>query len=133
MFRFGFRTLIPKSRISVGSAGRSSDDETFVDDYWQGGVTDLYSDIQSAPSLNAGQQAILEQNQEEIFSFLFEVGQDYDPDQFIDYLQSILDGGKYEALSETWDEYAKELEDVWDHASGGDGYGRKKFLGVIYD
>lgn len=128
MFRFGFRTLIPRSRISVGSSGRS-DDQTFVDDYWQGGVTDLYSDIKSSPSLNPGQQAILEQNEEIILSYLFEVAEDYDPDEFINYLQSVLDGGKYEALSETWEEYARELEDIWDHSSGGDGYGLKKFLG----
>jgi hypothetical protein len=132
MFRFGFRRPIAKSRVSVGSKGKGDLKETFVDDYWQNGVSSLYQDIQKAPSLNPGQQAILEQNQEEIFSFLFDVGEDYDPDEFIGYLQNILDGGKYEALSETWDDYATELENVWDHATGGDGYQEKKFLGVVY-
>lgn len=132
MFNWGIRNPIATSRISVGSKGRSGDSETFVHDYWQAGVESLYSAIQSNFSLNAGQQAILEQNQEEILSYLFETAEDYNPDEFIGYLQSILDGGKYEALSETWEEYSIGLEEIWDHSYGGDGYGTKKFLGMEF-
>ena len=134
MFNWSPAMPIARSRVSVGSKGKGGmDEDTFVDDYWQDEVLSAYEDIKSNPSLNAGQQAILEQNEEEITSYLFEVGSDYNPDDFDEYLQSILDGGKYDALSETFENYAKELEDSWDHATGGDGSGAKKFLGVIYD
>ena len=131
-FDFGIRRPIAKSRVSSGSGGR--EDETFVDDYWQSGVTDAYQDLQFNSDLNSGQKAILESEENFILEYLYEAGQDYDPDEFLAFLETSLeDDGRYQALSETFSSYAKDMEDVWDHASGGDGSGRKKFLGVIYE
>lgn len=123
----GFR-LIPSFIAKVNR----SDEDDFQDWYWQEGVLDLYFGFLFDSSYNAGQKAILEQNQIEIQNYLFEIGENYNDDEFLSYLQELLDNGKYEALSETWESFAKELLDLWDHSSGGDGFAKKKFLGVIY-
>ena len=133
-FDFGIRRPIATSRVSSGGGGRGGgDDETFVDDYWQSGVTAAYQDLQFNSDLNPGQKAILESEENSILEYLYEQGEDYNPDAFLDFLEtSLTDDGRYQALSETFSTYAKDMQDVWDHASGGDGLGRKKFLGVIY-
>jgi hypothetical protein len=129
-FNFGIRRPIATSRVSSGSGGREG--ETWVDDYWQSGVTEEYQNLKNILDLNPGQQAILESEEESILSYLFDISEDYSPDEFLSFLQGYLTDGKYEALSITWEEYSVTLEDIWDHSSGGDGYSVKKFLGTVF-
>jgi hypothetical protein len=131
-FNFGIRRPIAKSRVSSGSGGREG--ETFVDDYFEDAINESYQKMVDNPNLNAGQQAILEESRDSIYSFLSEVGEDYDPDAFLDWLEIEIGPQKYNALSETFGAFAEEdLSDAWDHATGGDGYGAKKFMGRIYN
>lgn len=131
-FNFGIRRPIAKSRVSSGSGGREG--ETFVDDYFEEAIDESYQKMLDNPNLNAGQQAILEQSKDSIYSFLSEIGEDYDPDDFLAFLEIELGPEKYNALSETFQVFAEEdLSDAWDHATGGDGYGVKKFMGRIYN
>ena len=129
-FNFGVRRPIAKSRVSSGSGGR--DEETFVDDYWQDGVTEKYQNMIDKPDLNAGQRAILEEGQDEILGYLFDVGEDYDAEDLINAIGDKLGEEKFRALSETFQEYSEAIEDDWDHATGGDSVGTKKFLGTTY-
>lgn len=136
MFNWGIRHPIATRRVRIsGKYGSSSDfgEETFVNGYWEEGSSDLYSNLQALPGLNPGQQAILEQNQETILSFLFEQGEGYDPDDFLSFLNVELGEAKFNALSETFELYSEGLEEIWDHSYGGDSYGRKKFLGMEFD
>jgi hypothetical protein len=129
-FNFGIRRPIAKSRVSSGSGGREGD--TFVDDYWQDGVTEKYQNMIDKPDLNAGQRAILEEGQDEILGYLFDVSEDYDAEDLINAIGDKLGEEKFRALSETFEEYSEDIEDDWDHSSGGDGSGAKKFLGRVY-
>jgi hypothetical protein len=133
-FNFGIRKPLAKSRVSSGSGGRGGgDSETWVEDYWQSGVTSSYEDLKNIPDLNPGQRGIIDSEEESIINYLFEIDEDYNPDEFLNFLQtSFEDDGRYEALSITWEEYSVTLEDIWDNASGGDSQGVKKFLGVTY-
>ena len=132
MFNWAIRKPIAKSRVSSGSGGREG--ETFVDDYFEEAIDESYQKMLDNPNLNAGQQAILEQSKDSIYSFLSEIGEDYDPDDFLAFLEIELGPEKYNALSETFQVFAEEdLSDAWDHATGGDGYGLKKFMGRIYN
>lgn len=132
MFNWAIRKPIAKSRVSSGSGGREGD--TFVDDYFEEAIDESYQKMLDNPNLNAGQQAILEQSKDSIYSFLSEIGEDYDPDDFLAFLEIELGPEKYNALSETFQVFAEEdLSDAWDHATGGDGYGVKKFMGRIYN
>jgi hypothetical protein len=129
-FNFGIRRPIAKSRVSSGSGGREG--ETFVDDYWQDGVTEKYQNMINNPDLNAGQKAILEEGQDEILGYLFDVGEDYDAEDLINAIGDKLGEEKFRALSQTFEEYSEAIEDDWDHSVGGDGSGAKKFLGRVY-
>jgi hypothetical protein len=129
-FSFGIRRPIAKSRVSSGSGGREGD--TFVDDYWQDGVTEKYQNMINKPDLNAGQRAILEESQDFILDYLSDVGEDYDAEDLINAIGDELGEEKFRALSQTFEEYSEAIEDDWDHSSGGDGYGTKKFLGRTY-
>ena len=130
-FNFGIRRPIATSRVSSGSGGREG--ETWVEDYWQGGVLGSYQDLKNIPDLNPGQRGILDSEEDSIITYLFDIAEDYNPDEFLDFLQtSFEDDGRYEALSITWEEYSITLEDIWDNASGGDSQGVKKFLGRTY-
>lgn len=132
MFNWAIRRPIAKSRVSSGSGGR--DGETFVDDYFEDTVNEYYQKIQDNTNLNAGQQAILEDSKDSIFSYLAEIGEDYDPDDFLAWLEVEIGPEKFNALSGTFETFAEEdISDAWDHASGGDGYGVKKFMGRIYN
>jgi hypothetical protein len=131
MFNWAIRRPIAKSRVSSGSGGRNS--ETFVEEYWEEGVTEEYEKLKSNLDLNPGQVGILESEQDFILDYLFEISEGYTPDDFLSFLQTELeDDNRYEALSITWEEYSIALEDVWDHSSGGDGFGDKKFLGQVF-
>lgn len=127
-FNFGIRRPIALSRVT-GGGGTG---ETFIEEYWQSGSSEEYQNIKNILDLNPGQQAILESEEDSILEYLFNIAEDYNPDEFIDFLQGSLTDGKYEALSITLEDYAVTLEDIWDHSSGGDGYAVKKFLGRIY-
>ncbi len=129
MFNWAIRRPIAKSRVS-GKGG--SEDETWVEDYWQGGVTDEYSKLKDNLDLNPGQRAILESEQDLVIDYLFEIDKDYDPGEFLQFLSTSLTDNKYEALSITWEEYSITCEDIWDNAYGGDGYDTKKFLGMRF-
>jgi len=125
MIRLAFRS-------SIGRIGKSSDSR-FIDGFWQEAVDDLYSRFEYDSSYNPGQQAILAENKEAVYNYLFENGEDYDPSSLLNFLENLLGDSKYAALSETWSTFSEELLDAWDHATGGDGVGGKKFMGVEYD
>lgn len=130
-FNFGIRKPIAKSRVSSGSGGKNGD--TFVDGYFEDTVNEYYQKLQDNTSLNPGQQAILEDSKDQIFSYLAEVGEDYDPDNFLAWLEIEIGPEKFNALSETFETFAEEdISDAWDHATGGDGSGAKKFMGIVY-
>lgn len=132
MFKVSSRP-IAKSRVSVGSGGRSKTKQTFVDEYWQGGTSDVYQKMLDNPNLNAGQRAILEESEEFILDYLAEIGEDYDAEDLINAIGDELGEAKFNALSETFEQFAEDLNDDWDHSMGGDGIGRKKFMGREYD
>lgn len=124
--------ILGKADINLpGNISSSDSGETWVQDYWEAGAADLYTDMQNNPFLNPGQQAILESEQENVLGYLSQAGEGYDPDEFIGFLSTEL-VDKYDALSETWENYAGALEDLWDHSSGGDGIGIKKFMGRTF-
>jgi hypothetical protein len=125
MIRLAFRT-------SLARIGKSSDSR-FIDGFWQEAVDDLYSRFEYDSSYNPGQQAILAENKEAIYNYLFQNGDEYDPNNLLNFLENLLGDAKYAALSETWSTFSEELLDAWDHATGGDGVGGKKFMGVEYD
>jgi hypothetical protein len=102
--------------------------DTWMQDYWEAEVESAYGSLQNNPRLNPGQQGILESEQDNVLGYLYGVGEGYEQKEFIDFLSSELED-KYNALSDTWNEYAATCEDIWDHSSGGDGFGTKKFMG----
>lgn len=120
------------SLLLPGGANRE-DDETFVEGYWDQEVQEKLFALQNESSFNPGQQAIIADSSEDIYNYLIEIGPVYDPDDLITYLGDTLGPEKFAALSETWEQLSEDLVDSWDHASGGDGFAKKKFLGVIYD
>lgn len=124
--------ILDKADIKLpGNIGSSDAGDTWVQDYWETGAADLYGDMQNNPFLNSGQQTILSTEQDNVLGYLSQTGEGYDPDEFIGFLQNELED-KYDALSETWNEYSGALEDLWDHSSGGDGIGSKKFMGRTF-
>lgn len=128
MFRFVGSNSLSKARTT----GSGDSEPTFVQEYWEGEVEAGYEDLKSNLNLNPGQQAILEQNEEAILDYLYEVGEGFDPNDFINELTNILGDDKFNALSETFEQFAVDLEEDWDHSVGGDGYGSKKFLGMEF-
>lgn len=115
------------------STGRKTQSR-FVEGWWVEGYNDLYQKLTDNPLLNAGQISIIRQQQDPIYQYLNEVGSDYNEDDFLAFLQSedIL-GDYFEFLSETYTQFAEDLVELNDHATGGDGVGRKLYLGVAYD
>jgi len=129
VLNFGISSPYAKSRVS----GKGDKNETFVEWWWENGVTEEYEKLKYNKDLNAGQLGILDSEEEGIIDYLYEVEEDYNIVEFLEFLQtSLKDDGRYEALSETFNNYAIAVEDVWDNASGGDGQKQKKFLGVMY-
>jgi hypothetical protein len=129
VLQFGISRPYAKSRVS----GKGDEGETFVEEYWEGGVTEEYEKLKYNKDLNPGQLGILDSEEEGILDYLYEVEEDYNIVEFLEFLQtSLKDDGRYEALSETFNNYAIAVEDVWDHASGGDGQKEKKFLGMHF-
>ncbi len=109
--------------IRIGDSG-----DTWMQDYWESEVETAYGSLQNNPFLNPGQQAILESEEDNVLGYLYGVGEGYEAEEFTNFLSSELED-KYTALSDTWNEYAGTCEDIWDHSSGGDGIGTKKFMG----
>jgi hypothetical protein len=130
-FRFVGSNSLARKRTSGSSL--NDDDTTFVNEYWEENTTSAYGDLTNNPRLNAGQISIIESSEEDILNYLFEVGEDYEEGPFIEFMADLLeDGGKWEAVSETYTEYAILCTDIWDHSTGGDGYDSKKFLGAEF-
>lgn len=131
--KIGGRLLTVGSGVSKRGPRRSTETR-FIDSYWETAIDESYSKMQDNPSLNPGQETILSDYKEEIINYLMENGADYDPNDFLSFLEEILGENKYAALSETFEIFAEDdLSDAWDHATGGDGIGGKKFMGVEYD
>lgn len=105
----------------------------FVQSYWESGIDSMYTQFLSDSSYNTGQITILNDYQSDIFRYLSDNAPEYNPQDFIDFLQDNLGSEKFSALSETWEKFAEELLDLWDHSAGGDGFSKKKFLGVTYN
>lgn len=80
---------------------------------------------------NAGQESILTGEFYNLsYSYLLENGEDYDPEDYVSYLQSNLSGTKYDAISIIIDECANELIEYWDDSAAGDGVGINMYLGI---
>lgn len=109
------------------------DEENFIEQYWDQEVQEKLFALQNESSFNPGQQTIIADSSGDIYNYLIEIGPVYDPDDFIIYLGDTLGPEKFAALSETWEQLSEDLVDSWDHSSGGDGFAKKKFLGVVYD
>lgn len=131
-FRFVGSNSLARKRTSGSSL--NNPDTTFVQEYWEEGTTSEYGNLSNNPSLNSGQLSIIDSSQDDILEYLFGVGEDYEEGAFIGFMEDLLEGGgKWDALSQTYTDYAVTCTDIWDHSTGGDGYSSKKFLGVEYD
>jgi hypothetical protein len=114
----------------------ANEDGSWIENYWEEGVNDLLTnldDFGSRYNFNPGQQAIISDSRDFIQNYLIQVGQDYEPADFLFNLQSEIGDAKFLALSETWENLAnKDLLELYDHSAGGDGFAKKRFLGVTY-
>jgi hypothetical protein len=114
-------------------SGANRQDDEFMYFYWDQEIQEKLFALQNESSFNPGQQTIIADSSGDIYKYLIEIGPDYNPDDFITYLGGTLGPEKFAALSETWEQLSEDLVDSWDHSSGGDGFAKKKFLGVVYD
>jgi len=117
MIRLAFRT-------SLARIGKSSDSR-FIDGFWQEAVDDLYSRFEYDSSYNPGQQAILAENKEAIYNYLFQNGDEYDPNNLLNFLENLLGDAKYAALSETWSTFSEESCYRWRRSWGKEIYGSR--------
>lgn len=124
--------FIYRSVLNRGGGTRGISNTEFYHEYWDPGVIELYYPLTTDTSFNPGQATIIDDYQVDIENFLLEIGGDYDPDEFLSFLLELMGDAKYNALSETWEQLAEDLSNLWDHSSGGDGFGKKKFFGVEY-
>jgi hypothetical protein len=113
--------------------GANREDDKFMYFYWDQEIQEKLFALQNESSFNPGQQTIIADSSGDIYNYLIEIGPNYNPDDFITYLGDTLGPEKFAALSETWENLSEDLVDSWDHSTGGDGFAKKKFLGVIYE
>lgn len=129
-----FRIIPSFLRTSTMAKGRTTGGlSEFYHEYWDPGVLELYYPLTTDSSFNPGQRQIIDDYQIDIENYLIETGEDYDDGIFLDFLQDLMGEAKYNALSETWEQLAKDLIDLWDHSSSKEGFGKKKFFGEIYN
>ena len=123
-------SYLRKSTIARGRAtgGRSR----FYHEYWDPEVLELYYPLTVDSSFNPGQRQIVDDYQVDIENYLLDIGEDYDDGVFLDFLKDLMGEAKYNALSETWELLAQDLINSWDHSNSKEGFGRRKFFGVVY-
>lgn len=118
---------ITKTILSFGQNA-----SVFHEDIWE----ELYIEIieaQQDKAGNSGQETLLS---DEYFggsakNFCKQYGEDYNPEQFVSYVQNDLGDDYYNAISIIIDECAEELIEAWDRATSNDGIGEKLFGGAI--
>ena len=130
-------SFLPKSRMSrfkLGNKAQLSGDRQaiFYHEWWDPAVVDLYYPLTTDTSFNPGQLQITNDYQQDIENYLFEIGQDYNDREFLEFLLELMGEAKYNALSETWETLSIELINQWDHAYGNEGFQKKKFFGVVF-
>lgn len=125
-------SFLPRPRMSLKS-GSVTGESKFYHEWWDPAVLDLYYPLTTDSSFNPGQLQITNDYQQDIESYLFEIGQDYDDTEFLRFLVELMGESKYNALSETWEKLSIELINQWDHAYSREGFSTKKFFGVVYD
>jgi len=119
------KSTIARGRVTGGLS-------EFYNEYWSPGVLELYFPLTSDSSFNPGQRQIIDDYQVDIENYLFDIGEDYDDGVFLDFLKDLMGEEKYNALSETWEQLSIDLINLWDHSSSKEGFGKKKFFGVVY-
>lgn len=125
-------SFLPKARMSAKRLGASGRESKFYHEWWDPAVVDLYYPLTTDTSFNPGQLQITNDYQRDIENYLFEIGQDYDDREFLEFLLELMGEAKYNALSETWETLSIELINQWDHAYSHEGFSTKKFFGVVY-
>ena len=104
----------------------------FRQGYWEANYSTVIEQGRKN-DFNAGQQAIFDEYQAIAEEFCNVNGDGFNPKEYNDYMLFELGDAKYNAISETIEQTANELYDLWDHATSHDGVGMKKYMGVIYD
>ena len=128
-----FRIIPSYLRKSTIAKGRVTGElSEFYNEYWQPEVLSLYYPLTVDASFNPGQRQIVDDYQVDIENYLLDIGEDYDDGVFFDFLKDLMGEAKYNALSETWEQLAEDLINSWDHSSSKEGFGKKKFFGVVY-
>lgn len=129
-----FRIIPSYLRKSTIARGRTSSSvkPTFYHEYWDPEVLELYYPLTTDSSFNPGQRQIIDDYQIDIENYLFDIGEDYDDGVFLDFLKDLMGQEKYDALSQTWELLAQDLIDSWDHSYSKEGFGRRKFFGVVF-
>lgn len=94
--------------------------QVFNEQQWEEYYTDIINSQKDKPKLNAGQITLLG---EEYFippalDYCSGVGMDYDPSEFVSYVQGELGEDYYNAISETINDASLELYEVFDVAWG---------------
>lgn len=133
--RFAIRGMVAKGRRTpfVGKEIlNASIKSKFYEEYWEANYPTVIEQGRKN-DFNAGQQAIFDEYKPIAEEFCSLNGEEFNPDEYNSYVQFEIGDAKYNAISETIEQTAKELYDLWDHSSGHEGLGRKKFAGVIYD
>lgn len=140
-YRFPFRSFVGRLGATMGrgsgdtiktfsrsSMGRSIN--FWNQDQWEA-IFPSVLEAQVEKAGNAGQESILTGEFYNLsYSYLLENGEDYDPEDYVSYLQSNLSGTKYDAISIIIDECANELIEYWDDSAAGDGVGINMYLGI---
>jgi hypothetical protein len=102
--------------------------KTFNESMWEDYYTEVLDSIKDIEDYNAGQLSIIENDLiPEATTFCRLNSDNYDSDEFVEYMQMHLTDGKYEAVSYTVDACAELLTEAWDRAFGYDGVGEKMY------
>lgn len=133
--RFAIRGIVTKGRRSpvVGKQILSKAIESkFRNGYWEANTSSVIEQGRKN-DFNPGQEAIFDEYRILAEEFCRSNGEEFNPEEFNDYMLFELGDTKYNAINETIEETAEELYDLWDHSTSHDGVGMKKYMGVIYD
>jgi hypothetical protein len=98
------------------------------DNLWEEAYTDVI-DSQKDKAGNAGQETLLGDDYfaNHAKDYCRTNGKDYNPEDFISYVQNHLGDEYYNAISEITEECANELYEAWDQSYAGDNIGEKMF------
>jgi len=137
--RYIGRQLLGSKTLSRSTRGYGSLSQAFQDingsrsgylndSLWEENYTEVI-DAQVDKAGNAGQTTLLGDdyfaNHAKDYCMLN--GKDYNPEEFISFVQGRLGDTYYNAISEIIDECAEELYEAWDYSYAGDSIGEKLF------